>query len=268
MESNNPVFNRSKDFSSRGGYAGFEAPSASELQDMFAAPSATARDTGRMTLDDVVVRTAAMFGVLLTAAALTYFVWQPVSAVAILGAALVGFVLAMVISFSKTIRPPLMLAYAAVEGAFVGGISLVYATAFGGGIVPQAVLGTLAAFGSMLLLYKTGVLRATPRFTKTLMIAMVGYLVFGALNILLSVLHVGGWQNVYGGGGLLPILISAFGVMLASFFLVLDFDFIERGVANGLPERFAWTAAFGLVVTLVWLYLEILRLLAILRGDN
>jgi uncharacterized YccA/Bax inhibitor family protein len=268
MESRNPVFNRSKDFSARRGYAQFDTPSATDLQDMYAAPAATARDTGRMTLDDVVMRTAAMFGVLLVSAGLTYFVWQPTNAVPILGAALVGFVLAMVISFSKTVRPPLMLAYAAVEGVFVGGISLVYASLFGGGIVVQAVLGTLCAFAAMLALYKTGVIRATPRFTRMLMIAMVGYLVFAAVNILLSVFHIGGWQNVYSGGGLLPILISAFGVGLASLFLVLDFDFVEQGVRNGLPERYAWTAAFGLVVTLVWLYLEILRLLAILRGDN
>jgi uncharacterized YccA/Bax inhibitor family protein len=268
MESRNPVFNRSKDFTPRGGSARFDTPSVSDLQDLYAAPSATARDTGRMTLDDVVMRTAAMFAVLLATAGFTYFVWQPTTAVPILGAALVGFVLAMVISFSKTIRPPLILAYAAIEGVFVGGISLVYASAFGGGIVVQAVLGTLCAFAAMLVLYRTGVIKATPKFTKMLMIAMVGYLVFAAVNILLSAFHVGGWQSVYSGGGLLPILISAFGVGLASLFLVLDFDFVEQGVRNGLPERYAWTAAFGLVVTLVWLYLEILRLLAILRGND
>ena len=267
MDSKNPVFNRSKDFTPRGGYAQFDTPSASDLQDRFEAPSATARDTGRMTLDDVVMRTAAMFAVLLSTAGYTYFGWQPTNLLPILGAALVGFVLAMVISFSKTVRPPLILAYAAVEGVFVGGISFFYASAFGGGIIAQAVLGTLCAFGSMLALYKTGVIKASPRFTKILMIALVGYLVFGALNILLSAFNIGGWTNVYSGGGLLAIGISAFGVVLASLFLVLDFDFIEQGVRNGLPEQYAWTAAFGLVVTLVWLYLEILRLLAILRGD-
>jgi uncharacterized YccA/Bax inhibitor family protein len=120
----------------------------------------------------------------------------------------------------------------------------------------------------MLALYKAGVVRNSPKFTKVLMIAAVGYLVFGLLNLLLSMFSVGGWQNVYASGGLLAVLISGFGVVLASFFLVLDFDFAEQGIRNGLPRVYAWTAAFGLVVTLVWLYLEILRLLAILRGDD
>ena len=120
----------------------------------------------------------------------------------------------------------------------------------------------------MLMLYKTGIVRNSPRFTKMLMIALVGYAVFGLVNLLLSVFSVGGWHNVYSSGGLLPILISGFGVVLASFFLVLDFDFAEQGIRNGLPRVYAWTAAFGLVVTLVWLYLEILRLLSILRGND
>ena len=267
MESRNPVFNRSGDFKN-GGYASFgtPTPTAADLEGMYSAPSATPVQTGRMTLDDVVVRTATLFAVLLATAGYTYFVWKPTNLLPIIGAALVGFALVMVISFSKKIRPPLMLAYAAIEGVFVGGISYVYGSYFGGDLIPQAVLGTLAAFATMLALYKTGVVRNSPRFQKTLIIAAVGYLVFGLVNLLLSAFT--GWQSVYSGGGLLPILISAFGVVLASFFLILDFDFVEQGIRNGLPQEFAWTAAFGLVVTLVWLYLEILRLLAILRGDN
>ena len=100
------------------------------------------------------------------------------------------------------------------------------------------------------------------------MIAAVGYLVFGLVNILLSAFHVGGYQSVYSGGGILAVAVSGFGVVLAALFLVLDFDFVEQGIRNGLPREYAWTAAFGLIVTLVWLYLEILRLLAILRGND
>jgi uncharacterized YccA/Bax inhibitor family protein len=266
MESRNPVFNRSEEFQ-RGGSATFDTrtPSASELSDMYAAPSATSVDTNRMTLDDVVVRTASLFAVLLTTAAATYFVVKPQSILLILGAGIVGFALAMVAQLGKTVRPPVMFAYAAVEGVFVGGISYVYARAFGGDLIPQAVLGTLCAFGAMLALYKTGVIRNSPKFQKTLLIAGVGYLVFGVINMLFA--FIGG-HSVYNGGGILPVLISGFGVVLASFFLVLDFDFVEQGIRNGIPRQYAWTAAFGLVVTLVWLYLEILRLLAILRGDN
>jgi uncharacterized YccA/Bax inhibitor family protein len=268
MESRNPVFSRSEPFK-RGGYATFSTnpTSAADLEQMYGLPSATPTQTGRMTLDDVVVRTAALFAVLLVTAAGTFFVLKPASLVLVLGAALVGFVLAMVASFGKP-KPAVMIAYAAVEGVFVGGVSWWYTAAYGNGLVPQAVLGTLTAFGAMLVLYKTGVVRNSPKFTKMLMIAAVGYLVFGLLNMMLSIFSVGGWQNVYTSGGLLPVLISGFGVALASFFLVLDFDFAEQGIRNGLPRIYAWTAAFGLVVTLVWLYLEILRLLAILRGDD
>jgi uncharacterized YccA/Bax inhibitor family protein len=268
MESRNPVFSRSDEFRGRGGYATFDTrtPDAAELENMYGAPSATSVQTGRMTLDDVVMRTAMIFGVLVVAAGLTYAVDPPLGLVPVLGAALVGFGVAMVIQFSKTVRPALIFVYAAIEGVFVGGISDWYGEVYGDGIVPQAVLGTLAAFGAMLALYKIGAVRATPKFTRMLLIATVGYLIFGLVNLLGSAF--GAWESVYSGGGLLPIAISALGVVLASLFLVLDFDFIEQGIRNGLPERYAWLAAFGLVVTLVWLYLEILRLLAILRGDN
>ena len=268
MESRNPVFSRSKPFQ-RGGYATFNTASAASTPDLeyaYGLPSATSAQTGRMTLDDVVVRTAALFAVLLTTAAATFFVLTP-SLLVVLGAGIVGFILAMVASFGKP-KPPVMIAYAAVEGVFVGGLSAWYTLVYGNGLVPQAVLGTLAAFGAMLALYKTGVVRNSPKFTKMLMIAGAGYIAFGLLNMMLSMFSVGGWQNVYTSGGLLPVLISGFGVVLASFFLVLDFDFAEQGIRNGLPRAYAWTAAFGLVVTLVWIYLEILRLLAILRGND
>jgi uncharacterized YccA/Bax inhibitor family protein len=269
MESRNPVFSSSEQFR-RGGYATFRTPTPSpaDLENMYAAPTATAAQMGRMTLDDVVVRTATLFGVLLVSAGVTFAVVKPTSPVLVLGAMLVGFVLAMVVSFARRPIPALMLAYAAVEGVFVGGLSYFYASWKGNGLITQAVLGTLAAFAAMLVLYRTGVVRNSPRFTRTLMIAAVGYLVFGLINILLSAFHVGGYQSVYSGGGLLAIAVSGFGVVLASFFLVLDFDFVEQGIANGLPRAYAWTAGFGLLVTLVWLYLEVLRFLSILRGND
>jgi uncharacterized YccA/Bax inhibitor family protein len=269
MESRNPVFNSSKQFQ-RGGYASFRAsaPSAADLEGMYQAPSATAVQMGRMTLDDVVVRTATLFAVLLATAGATYVVVKPTSVLLVLGAMVVGLVLALIAQFGGTPRPAVMLAYAAVEGVFVGGLSYWYSLAYGNGLVPQAVLGTLGAFAAMLALYKTGVIRNSPKFTRGLLIAGVGYLVFGLVNLLLASFHVGGYQSVYSGGGLLAVAVSGFGVVLASLFLVLDFDFVEQGIRNGLPRAYAWTAAFGLIVTLVWLYLEILRLLAILRGND
>lgn len=268
MESRNPVFNRSGEFKS-GGYATFNppTPAASTIEDMYRAPSATSIDTNRMTLDDVVVRTSALFGALLLTAAPTYWLLKPEQYFFVLGAGLVGFVLAMVAQFKKVPSPPLMFAYALVEGVFVGGVSKVYVWFAGGSdIVIHAIVGTLCAFGTMLVLYKTGVVRNSPKFQKTLMIAGIGYLVFGLVHFLGVMFNA--WSSIYSGGGLLPIALSLFGVVLASFFLVLDFDFVEQGIRNGIPKPYAWTAALGLVVTLVWLYLEILRLLAILRGDD
>jgi len=272
MESRNPVFNSGKEFR-RGGYATFSTPTptAADLDSMYEAPSATAVQMGRMTLDDVVVRTAALFAVLLTTAGITYAIVKPRSLGLVIAAAIIGLVLALVARGGSKPRPAVMLAYAAVEGVFVGGLSYAYSIVFDNGhttLVSQAVLGTLCAFGAMLVLYRTGVVRNSPKFTRGLLIAGVGYLTFAVLNIVLSAFHVGGYQSVYSGGGLLPVLVSGFGVVLASLYLVLDFDFIEQGIRNGLPREYAWTAAFGLVVTLVWLYLEVLRLLAILRGND
>src|SRR5450755_2006257 len=141
MESRNPVFNNGKEFR-RGGSATFgpRTPSVGELNDLYTAPAATSAQTGRMTLDDVVVRTAALFAVLLATAGLTYFVLKPGPGI-VLGSALIGFGLAMLSSFGRP-KPAAMIAYAAVEGVFVGGVSLFYETAWNG-IVPQAVLGTL-----------------------------------------------------------------------------------------------------------------------------
>ncbi len=262
MESRNPVFGRSEQFA-RGGYATFDTrtPSAGELQDQYNAPSATTADTRRMTIDDVVMRTGALFTVLLASAGATFFVVKP-SIGLVLIAALVGFGLAMWVTFSKTIRPAAMFAYAAIEGVFVGGISFFYENRWDG-VVGQAVLGTLATFAAMLALYRFNVIRATPKFQRILLMAGAGYLVFSLVNLGLAVFT---GNSVYQVGGL-GLLVSAFGVGLAALFLVLDFDYVEKGIQQGLPERFAWTAAFGLIVTLVWLYLEMLRLISILRGD-
>ena len=262
MESRNPVFSKNEGFR-RGGYATFSTPSPTELQGMYEAPSATPLQTGRMTLDDVVMRTAMIFGVLLTAAAAMYFVVKP-GLFLVIGAALVGLGLGLAVSFSKTIRPALILVYGAIQGVFVGGISFWYAQMFGNQLVPQAVLGTLAAFATMLVLYKTGVIRNSPRFQKMMFIAIAGYLVFGLVNLVIAMTT---GNSVYS-MGLIGLLVAGLGVTLASLSLVLDFDFIEQGVKNGVPQQYAWLAAFGLVVTLVWLYLEILRLLAILQSSD
>ncbi|PPK97222.1 putative YccA/Bax inhibitor family protein [Kineococcus xinjiangensis] len=263
MQSKNPIFARNAQFS-RNGYGNFDVgtPSADQLAGMYGAPPASPAQMGRMTLDDVVVRTASLFAVVVAAAG---FAWLTgLGFVAAIGAGLIGFGLAMWAQLSRKVRPGVMFAYAGFEGIFVGAISHFYELRFPG-IVGSAVLGTLCAFGAMLAAYKVGAIRVTPKFTKVLIIAGLGYMVFSLVN--LGIWAVTG-NSVYAGGGVLAIGLSLVGVVLASLFLVLDFDYIERGIRNGVPQREAWRAAFGLVVTLVWLYLEILRLLAILRGND
>ena len=171
--------------------------------------------------------------------------------------------------------------YALVEGLFLGGISRWYNDAWGSGsvhlneqgqlvqgenIVGQAVLGTLVAFGVMLALYASGKLRATPRFKKMIFIAMLSYVAIALVSLVSAFFGVGEGWGFYGVGGM-GLLLCVAGVGLAAFSLVLDFDAIEKGSAFGLPERESWRASFGLLVTLIWLYLELLRLLAILNRN-
>jgi uncharacterized YccA/Bax inhibitor family protein len=264
MESRNPVFNNSKAFSQKG-YATFnDAPTATagQLEDMYAAPAATGVDTGRMTIDDVVVKTGLMFAVLLPLAAAAYFLNNPILT---FGGAIAGLVLGLTVSFKQSTNPALILSYAAAEGLFVGGISRLFEERWPG-IVATAVVATMCVFAVTLVAYTSGTVRATPKFKRTVLIAMGGYLVFCLVNLVVMMFGGGGDFGLR--SGWFGVAISLVAVGLAAAMLILDFDFAEQGVKNGLPERYSWLAAFGLVVTLVWLYLEILRLLAILRGTD
>ena len=263
MESRNPVFNNSKAFS-RKGYATFnDAPpaTAGQLEDMYTAPAATGVDTGRMTIDDVVVKTGLMFAVLLPLAAAAYFLNNPILT---FGGAIAGLVLGLMVSFKQSTNPALILSYAAAEGLFVGGISRLFEERWPG-IVATAVVATMCVFAVTLVAYTSGKVRATPKFKRTVLIAMGGYLVFCLVNLVVMLFGGGGDFGLR--SGWFGVAISLFAVGLAAAMLILDFDFAEQGVKNGLPERYSWLAAFGLVVTLVWLYVEMLRLIAILRGD-
>lgn len=264
MRSSNPVLTRDDVFT-RGGTAALGgAASAQQLENMYQQPSYApprAPVGARMTLDDVVAKTGLLFLVALVTAAGAW-VLDVGMGVALI-AALVGFGLAMVNTFKKQVSPPLVLAYAAVEGVFLGAFTHVLSVRFPG-IAVQAVAGTAAAFMVMLLLYRSGRLRATGKFTKVLTTLAVVYFVFLLVNLGLNLFGDNGvnlWE------GPLALAISVFAVGLASLFLILDFDQIERGIAMGAPESESWRAAFGLMVTLVWLYVEMLRLIAILRGD-
>ena len=263
MKSNNPVLSRG--FGQGQGHATFgqPAPAAADLQDMYNRPSYAPPTPQYLTLDDVVVKTAACLGVLGVAAAIAW-VFQ-LGALGLVGA-LVGFVLAMIISFRQSTNPALILSYAAAEGVFLGGISQVFNERWPG-IVIQAVIGTGAVFGGMLVVYKTGAIRVTPRFTRWLLGALIGVVALMLVNLLAGLFNGGhgiGLRDANNPG--LAIAFSILCIGIAAFTFLLDFDMIERAIRQGAPERFAWYAAFGLVVGLVWLYVEILRLLSYFRN--
>ncbi len=253
MESSNPVLGKAF---SKEGFAKFE--------ETYAGPSATPLETGRMTIEEVVTKTGLLLAALIATAG---FAWKlNLSGGVLIIGLIAGFILAMVNTFSKTVKPVLVIAYAICEGLVVGVISHVYNNLYNG-IVSQAIIGTVAAFGGILFLYSSGRLRATPRFTKMLMGAAIGYFILGIVSLIASFAGVGNGMGFYGVHGL-GLLLAVGGVAIASFFFVLDFDQIEKGVQAGVPAAEAWRASFGLLVTLVWLYLEILRLLSILRQEN
>ncbi|WP_045730117.1 Bax inhibitor-1/YccA family protein [Pseudarthrobacter chlorophenolicus] len=237
-----------------------------QLQDMYNQPSAGPADTGRMTFDDVIVKTAACLGVVILGAAVTLTVGLGLASLLMIVGALGGFVLALVNTFKKQPSPALILAYAGLEGLFLGGLTRILDTQYPG-VGLQAVVGTLSVFAVTLLLFKSGKVRATPKAMRFFMIALGGYALFSVVNLVMMLTGV--TQEPFGlRSGMIGVVIGLLAIGLAAFSLIMDFTSIEAGVRSGAPQRFSWTAAFGLTVTLVWLYVEIIRLLAILRGDD
>jgi uncharacterized YccA/Bax inhibitor family protein len=284
MQSSNPVFTRNDTFNGRGGRAtaGYgSAPSSPSTWSVGApgqpsAPPSAPAGTDRITIDSVVQRTAATLGVLVLSAAVTWIMIGEVAgstpeAVENLGraqalllvGALGGFALAMVNSFKRVVSPALVLAYAVVQGVAVGAISKVFETWYDG-VVMGAVLGTVAAFAGTLAAYKVLNIKVTDKFRRGVVAAMFGFVGLAMLDLVLSM-----FGNSFGfnGFGTMGLISSIVGVVLGVLMLILDFDFIEKAIAAGAPERESWRAAFGLTVTIVWLYIELLRILAILRGD-
>ena len=213
-----------------------------------------------MTLDGAVNKTAISMGILLFAA---YYTYTNAIMDYILIGFIGGFVVALVTIFKKSWSPVTVPIYAVLEGLALGGISKMYADAFEPGIVPQAIMLTLGILFALLFAYKTKIIRATENFKLGVFAATAG---IGIVYL------VSFFMGIFGSGGLpvmdptnssmLSIGFSLFVVVIASLNLVMDFDFIENGAANGAPKYMEWYGAFGLLVTLIWLYLEILRLLA------
>jgi len=287
MQSSNPIFTRAEGFNGRAEsdttypgngqqYAGYGSDPS---QWGTGVPGQTTQvDQGRMSIDSVVQKTAITLAVVVLFASATWLMTPeitnetalaPLYTLSLVGA-LGGFVLSMVNSFKKVVSPPLVLAYAALEGIFIGAFSKAIEAIFAspetgrGGLVIGAVIGTMAAVAGTLAAYKFFNIKVGTKFRMWVIGAMFGFVAVSLLDLVLGFFGADFGFNGFGGMGFVSSLI---GLGLGVLMLILDFDFVERGIAAGLPERESWRAAFGLTVTIVWIYIELLRLLAILRGD-
>jgi uncharacterized YccA/Bax inhibitor family protein len=277
MQSNNPVFRRSEEFNKavpygQAGYQGY-APQGHGEQGGYAPPTAPPT-ADRMTIDSVVQSTAMSLGLVFVFATVTWLMTPDIEseeAVGVLSMAMiigggVAFGLSMVNSFKRVISPALVLAFAAFEGVALGALSKFYDAMFPsdqyGGIVVQAVVGTFAAFAGTLAAYKFFNIKVGTKFRTFVIAAMFGMVALSLMELVLSLF--GAELGLYDFSGL-GLLFAIAGLVLGVFMLILDFDFIEQGIANGLPAKESWRAAFALTVSLVWIYTNLLRILAILQ---
>jgi uncharacterized YccA/Bax inhibitor family protein len=222
--------------------------------------------TRYMSLDDVVTRTAAMLAVLFAAGAISWILAPAQSAYTglIVVGAVGGIGLGLYMSFTMRANAVTALLYSAFEGLLLGAVSRAFNAAYPG-IVIEALTGTVMVAGSVLFVYKIGAIRVTPRFTRIVIAATLGAFGLMLVNLVAYLFHPGGLG--LRDGGSLAILFSVVCIVIAAMNLVIDFDMIEQGIRRGADERFAWYASFALLVTLIWLYFEILRLLGYLRNN-
>ena len=283
MQSSNPVFQRSSGFNGRAAandtrisYPAYGTPSGAQTSTTPTAP--TTVDRGPMTIDSVVQKTGITLGLVAASAAVTWVMTgSPVAADGTentaaaqqlmtlwMVGAFAGLGLALVLSFKRVISPALVIAYAIVEGVFVGAMSKWFETVYPG-VVMGAVIGTAAAVVGTLAAYKFFNIQVGTKFRKWVTAAMFGFVAVVLLDFVLSMFNAEIGFNGFGGLGL---IMSFVGLGLGVLMLIMDFDFVERGIAARLPEVESWRAAFGLTVTIIWIYIEILRILAILRGND
>ncbi|MBJ8343782.1 Bax inhibitor-1/YccA family protein [Antrihabitans sp. YC2-6] len=277
----NPVF-RNLPQQQGGGYANFgsAAAGAGQFANQYGQqppqvdPWARPQTSRAMTIDDVVTKTGITLGVLSIAAIVSYLLVSGNSGLAVpfvIGGGLIGFVLVLVGTFGRKMdNPAIVLSYAVAEGVFLGAISRLFTgVEFGGAggsaLIGQAVLGTFGVFAGMLVVYKTGAIRVTPRFTRMIIGAMIGVLVLMLGNLIASFFTDGGFG--LRDGGPLAIVFSLVCIGIAAFSFLLDFDAADQMIRQGAPDKAAWGVAFGLTITLVWLYIEILRLLSYFNSD-
>ncbi|MBE1484922.1 Bax inhibitor-1/YccA family protein [Plantactinospora soyae] len=274
MKTSNPVLARLGQAAERERAAGY-APAGAYGQPGYGQPYPTADGypaapptVQPMSIDDVVVKTVTLLGITgLSAAAAWVLVPNELVGAAWIGAAVVGLVLGLVISFMRMANPALVIAYAVIEGVFVGMVSKFFESIAGyDGIVLQAVIATFGVFFLMAGLYKVKAIRATPKFIRGVVAAMVG--VFAVMLINFVITLTTDIDTGLRSGGPVAIGFSLICIVIASLSFILSFHEVEEGVRMGLPRRYSWIAAFGILVSLVWLYIEILRLLSFFQGDD
>jgi uncharacterized YccA/Bax inhibitor family protein len=279
MANSNPAFNRMKK-DAQSGYAGFGTPASAatpqrapggyidhaQLQQMYDQPAAGPAQTRRVTMDDVIMKTLGLFAIVLVVGAVGWTVAADNPGLGMtlaMGGMIGALVVGLVIAFKKTLSVPLIVGYAVLEGLFVGAVSQFF-NGYYPGIVAQAVLATLATFTGMFLAYKTGLIKVTDKFRRIVTMMVFGYAIFALVNFGYAVIT--GTMYGFGGSGIIGIGISLFAVGLASVTLALDFDAIDYAIKTGAPQKYSWLLAHGLIVTLVWLYVEFLRLLGRMRS--
>ncbi|HEY3530088.1 MAG TPA: Bax inhibitor-1/YccA family protein [Nocardioides sp.] len=289
MQSNNPVFRNSDEFNGRmtnaygnqvyggGGaaYQGYGSSTSPDPSTWSVGTPGTQAPTAPMTIDSVVQKTGISLLVLLVTAFATWVMTPAISesmtsndASKLYAAMAIGgggaFVLSLVNSFKRVISPALVLVFCALEGVALGAFSKYVDAVYGGGngIVLQAVIGTFAAFAGTLAAYKFFDIKVGQKFRMFVIAAVFAMVGLSILEVFLTMFGGGLGVNGFGGVGL---LFACIGLVLGIFMLILDFDFVENGIRAGLPERESWRAAFGLTVSLVWIYTNLLRILAIMR---
>lgn len=221
---------------------------------------------GVMTLDGTINKVGLLLSIVIITAGTIMFAVpiQTAMSLTIVGS-IGGFILALITMFSKENAKFTAPLYSLFEGMFLGGISLMYKTAYNG-IVAQAVFLTFGIFISLLLAYKTKLIQPTEKFKLGIAAATGGIMILYLVNLVMSLF--GHPIGLLSASSPMGIAISGFIVVIASLNLILDFDFIDQGCEAGAPKYMEWYGAFGLIVTLVWLYLEILSLLAKIAGNN
>lgn len=236
-----------------------------QLDELYGRASAGPAETDRMSYEDTIVKTLVTLGFVLAGGVVGFLFPQ-----IYLPFLFIGLALALVNIFKKQPSAPLVLAYAVAQGIFLGGISRVVESVQPG-IIGQALLGTGIVFGVTLALFANGKVRATKKATKVFIIAGTAYAIFSVVNLVLQLTGVN--QDAWGlhsasiFGIPLGLIIGPLAILMAAYSLVLDFTSVQQGVQSGAPRKWGWKAAFGLVLTIVWLYVEMLRLISIFRSN-